>query len=373
MLGIIVGLSIYLTFRMRTVQAEQLKKKDSRIQRIFETLINLKVLKLHVWESTFERIVGRLRLDELVSVRSFITLQAFQGFIWNSAVSLVAFASFSAYSMLVSPESGLNAQTVFVSIALLNTMRSAFRLMPSCVTALSQSSASIKRIDDFLTSEHNIAPKYCKTFSTQTPKHSNNGVQPSNGNIHNEKKSIRDGKASEDGAKSDAANNKEFDSTIKISKHTAIVLKDCEFAINEATSSAGDDKPSALANKSNEDNVTNGYCNIDQSLQPSLTNISMCVEKGEIIGVVGAMASGKSTLVSALIGELRKTKGTFVVTDKLINVPNVPWLKSGTIRDNILFGSSEYSHGAATDSSLNNDITGSGNSRRPKLYEKVML
>ena len=319
MLGIIVSLSIYLTFRMRTVQAEQLKKKDSRIQRIFETLINLKVLKLHVWESTFERIVGRLRLDELVSVRSFITLQAFQGFIWNSAVSLVAFASFSTYAMLVSPESGLSAQTVFVSIALLNTMRSAFRLMPSCVTALSQSSASIKRIDDFLTSEHNIAPKYCKTFSTQTPKHSNNGVQPSNGNINDERKSLRGGKTREDGENSKVTdNNKELDSTIKISKHTAIVLKDCEFAINEATSCAEDDKHSVLANKSNDENITNGYCNVDQPLQPSLTNISMCVEKGEIIGVVGAMASGKSTLVSALIGELRKTKGTFVVTDKLI-------------------------------------------------------
>ena len=74
-------MSIYLTLRMRTVQALQLQKKDCRIQRIFETLINLKVLKLHVWESTFERIVGLLRLDELVSIRSFITLQAFQGFV----------------------------------------------------------------------------------------------------------------------------------------------------------------------------------------------------------------------------------------------------------------------------------------------------
>ena len=33
---------------------------------------------------------------------------------------------------------GLDAQTAFVTLALLNTMRSAFRLIPSCITAFSQ-------------------------------------------------------------------------------------------------------------------------------------------------------------------------------------------------------------------------------------------
>ena len=37
---------------------------------------------------------------------------------------------------------GLDAQTAFVTLALLNTMRSAFRLIPSCITAFSQVSAS---------------------------------------------------------------------------------------------------------------------------------------------------------------------------------------------------------------------------------------
>ena len=382
-LAIIVSFSIYLTFRMRTVQAQQLKKKDCRIQRIFETLINLKVLKLHVWESTFERIVGLLRLDELISVRTFITLQAFQGFIWNSAISLVAFASFSAYSILVAPgkdgegQSSLSAQTVFVSIALLNTMRSAFRLMPSCVTAWSQSSASIKRIDDFLNSEHNLAPKYRNSFPASITKNSNNSLQQSSSiYTYEEKKSLRSDKSQENTENSNVgANTTEMDKTVKISKHTAIVLKDCNFAINEITPCMENDKESISTNKNNDNDITNGYCYVDRPSQPSLTNISMCVEKGEIIGVVGAMASGKSTLVSALIGELTKTKGTFVVTDKLINVPNVPWLKSGTIRDNILFGSSsDCGDGIAANSSAGNTeqlAAGGGSNRRPKLYEKV--
>ena len=364
---------------MRTVQAEQLRKKDCRIQRIFETLINLKVLKLHVWESTFERIVGLLRLDELVSVRSFITLQAVQGFIWNSAVSLVAFASFSAYSMLATPgqagkgQSSLSAETVFVSIALLNTMRSAFRLMPSCVTAWSQSSASIKRIDDFLNSTHNLAPKYCNTFSTSTPRHGNNSLQSLKSKTYEESTPQGSDKSQDSAKKSNGTiSTTGLDATVKISKHTAIVLKDCDFAINEVNSCMVSNKEPMSTNGNNDSNKTNGYCHIERALQPSLTNISMCVEKGEIIGVVGAMASGKSTLVSALVGELTKIRGTFVINDKLINVPNVPWMKSGTIRDNILFGSSDGSGGSTTNAETeNNELSIGGSNRRPKLYEKV--
>ena len=370
---------------MRTVQALQLKKKDCRVQRIFETLINLKVLKLHVWESTFERIVGLLRLDELVSVRSFIRLQAFQGFIWNSAISLVAFASFSAYSVLHPPgkieegQSSLNAQTVFVSIALLNTMRSAFRLMPSCVTAWSQSSASIKRLDDFLSSEHNLAPKYGNTFR-KTSRNGSNNQKSSTSYTFEDRNSRGEDKYHGNIEKCNVAvntNGTDLMDSIKISKHTAIVLKDCDFAINEAASGMmGNNKKPISPNKDNvsidnvSSNITNGYCSIDRQTQPSLTNISMNVQKGEIIGVVGAMASGKSTLVSALMGELSKTRGTFAITDKLINVPNVPWLKSGTVRDNILFGSPD-GQGNDVVPSEKHDLTCSENDRRPKLYEKV--
>ena len=68
------------------------------------------------------------------------------------------------------------------------------------------------------------------------------------------------------------------------------------------------------------------------------------------------MASGKSTLMSALCGEIKKTKGDFNMFDRTVYVPNSPWLKSGTIRDNILFGCSSSHQG----------IT-----HRSKLYEKV--
>jgi ABC-type transport system involved in cytochrome bd biosynthesis fused ATPase/permease subunit len=82
----------------------------------------------------------------------------------------------------------------------------------------------------------------------------------------------------------------------------------------------------------------------------------MAIQRGQLVGIVGGMGSGKSTLISALSGEIKRTKGVFHMYDKMIHVPNNPWFKTGTIRDNILFGSK----------------SGSGLTvNRSKLYEKV--
>ena len=54
----------------------------------------------------------------------------------------------------------------------------------------------------------------------------------------------------------------------------------------------------------------------------SLSNISMAIQRGDLVGIVGGMASGKSTLISALSGELKKTKGIFHMFDKMVTVPN---------------------------------------------------
>ncbi len=57
-------------------------------------------------------------------------------------------------------------------------------------------------------------------------------------------------------------------------------------------------------------------------------------------------------------GELRKTRGVFQLTDKILLAPNNPWLKSGTIRDNITFGTSLQSRPHVN---------------KTRLYEKVNL
>eukprot|EP00889_Picochlorum_renovo_P005611 jgi/Picre1/32641/NNA_007987.t1 len=80
----------------------------------------------------------------------------------------------------------------------------------------------------------------------------------------------------------------------------------------------------------------------------SLKDISLSVKRQELIGVCGEIASGKSSLLSSLIGEMEwssEKDGRIHLNAKNISYcSQKPWIISGTIQENVLFGS-EYEEG----------------------------
>ncbi|VFR02406.1 unnamed protein product [Cuscuta campestris] len=71
---------------------------------------------------------------------------------------------------------------------------------------------------------------------------------------------------------------------------------------------------------------------------PSLKGINLRVEHGMKIAVCGGVGSGKSTLLSSILGEVPKVSGTLKMYGSKAYVPQSPWIHSGRIVDNILFG-----------------------------------
>ncbi|XP_048548789.1 ABC transporter C family member 10-like [Triticum urartu] len=72
----------------------------------------------------------------------------------------------------------------------------------------------------------------------------------------------------------------------------------------------------------------------------TLKNINLVVKGGEKIAICGEVGSGKSTLLAAVLGEVPKTEGMIQVYGKIAYVSQNAWIQSGTVQDNILFGSS---------------------------------
>uniref|UniRef100_A0A8B9BKV5 ABC-type glutathione-S-conjugate transporter n=1 Tax=Anser brachyrhynchus TaxID=132585 RepID=A0A8B9BKV5_9AVES len=59
----------------------------------------------------------------------------------------------------------------------------------------------------------------------------------------------------------------------------------------------------------------------------------------DLVAVVGAVGSGKSSLVSAMLGEMENIKGHINIQGSLAYVPQQAWIQNATLKDNILFGS----------------------------------
>ncbi|XP_019299622.2 ATP-binding cassette sub-family C member 4 isoform X3 [Panthera pardus] len=71
---------------------------------------------------------------------------------------------------------------------------------------------------------------------------------------------------------------------------------------------------------------------------PTLQGLSFTVRPGELLAVVGPVGAGKSSLLSALLGELPRSQGLVSVHGKIAYVSQQPWVFAGTVRSNILFG-----------------------------------
>ncbi|XP_078361590.1 ATP-binding cassette sub-family C member 4-like [Oculina patagonica] len=69
-----------------------------------------------------------------------------------------------------------------------------------------------------------------------------------------------------------------------------------------------------------------------------LQDIEFTTPPGTLTVITGPVGSGKSTLLSAIAGEISDTSGTITCQESLVYVPQIAWVFSGTIRDNILFG-----------------------------------
>ncbi|PPQ65474.1 hypothetical protein CVT26_000114 [Gymnopilus dilepis] len=71
--------------------------------------------------------------------------------------------------------------------------------------------------------------------------------------------------------------------------------------------------------------------------EPTLEGINLKIKKGELVGILGRVGAGKSSLLSAIIGEMRRLSGETVVYGSIAYAPQNPWLLSATVRDNIIF------------------------------------
>ena len=69
-----------------------------------------------------------------------------------------------------------------------------------------------------------------------------------------------------------------------------------------------------------------------------LSDIHLNIPRKQLVGICGSIASGKSSLLSALMNRMYVNSGHCTVTGTVAYVPQQAWIFNATIRENILFG-----------------------------------
>ncbi|XP_044727746.1 ATP-binding cassette sub-family C member 4-like [Chrysoperla carnea] len=72
--------------------------------------------------------------------------------------------------------------------------------------------------------------------------------------------------------------------------------------------------------------------------QKILQNITTVIHSGEICSIIGPVGSGKSSFLNAILSEMHTDGGKLTISGTVSYSSQDPWLFSGSIRNNILFG-----------------------------------
>eukprot|EP00090_Calanus_glacialis_P002437 TRINITY_DN11824_c0_g1_i1.p1 TRINITY_DN11824_c0_g1~~TRINITY_DN11824_c0_g1_i1.p1 ORF type:complete len:1639 (-),score=332.95 TRINITY_DN11824_c0_g1_i1:544-5460(-) len=302
----------------RKLQVKMMKQKDIRVKKMNELLSGMKILKLYAWEPSFMQEVVDIRNSELKILLNIGYLSAAISFIWTCAPFVVSLVTFAVY-VLSDENNVLDAQKAFTSLALFNILRFPLSMLPMMITSAIQASVSIKRINKFMRCEELDPNSIVKNDK------SSEAISVSNASFNW-------------GEKEDDTSNQNGDVKDKKKKKGDKSPKKNGVVTN------GDTKPEAVNGNGNhidgeEMKPLNGNANKIKIEPFSLQNIDLKIPKGSLCAVVGTVGAGKSSLLSALLGEMERSSGQVEISGRIAYVSQQAWIQNAKLKDNILFGS----------------------------------
>ncbi|GJJ12857.1 hypothetical protein Clacol_007102 [Clathrus columnatus] len=283
---LLIGFPLQSIFvRMMFVQRKKgVKITDQRMRVTTEVLQGIRLIKLYAWEMFYANRIGDLRQRELRTIR--IAALARSALI-SSATAVPIIASILSFI--------IRLPLVFI---------------PFVFSACADAYVALGRIGEFLTAEE-LAEAYMIEPNMEEGG-TKFGVKVE-GDFTWESASAAPNK----NAGKSKGGGKSKDKTKESKK-------------SKEKKGAGTD----VKEKSNDDKTTT-----TEKDQPfKLTNLNLRIPRGSFVAIVGRVGSGKSSLLQAMIGEMRKVSGQVTFSSPVSYVPQTPWIMNETLRENILFG-----------------------------------
>ncbi|XP_028287423.1 cystic fibrosis transmembrane conductance regulator [Parambassis ranga] len=276
LLGIIQA---WLSQKMGPHRVKRAGMISRRLALTSEIVENIHSVKAYGWEEVMETIIKNIRQDEMTLTRKIGSLRYFYSAAYFFSAILVIVSAIVPYAL----SKGIILRRIFTTASYCMVLRMTLtRQLPGSIQMWYDTLALIKKIEEFLMKEEYRVLEYNLTTT------------------------------------------------------------DLEL-VN--VSASWDEGIGELFEKIKQENKANGHLNGDSGLfftnlyiTPVLKNISLHLEKGQMLAVAGSTGSGKSSLLMMILGELVPSEGKIRHSGHISFSPQTSWIMPGTIRDNILFG-----------------------------------
>ena len=236
----------------------------------------IRVIKFHAWEGKFGSKYLGFRRKELSAIRYLKYLTALYDSLVDSAIVLVALATFVAFGWWAGSDE-LTPSKAFSALALLHLMSFPLNILINTINFLISCNVSLDRLKRFML------------------------LGELQGYV-------------------DAVPDRSFKAA-GISEHVAVSIHNGSFCWDEP----GPASSSQLSSKSPDGAI-------------ALHDVDFHAVAGGVTGIVGSVGAGKSTLLSAILGDALLLHGEVRVGGRVAYCAQVPWIMNTTLRDNILFG-----------------------------------
>jgi ATP-binding cassette subfamily C (CFTR/MRP) protein 1 len=290
------------------------KITDQRVSLTQEILSSVRFVKYFGWETSFLDRLSQIRTKEINKIAFLLSIR---NGIMAVSMSIPIFASmlaFITYS-LTHGAGSLDPAPVFSSLALFNALRIPLNLLPMVLGQVVDANESLKRIESFLDAEeqadaadwdndakHAISVQSAGFTWERTPTQDSEHVPGKGPKSQKQlKQEKKDTKAKD---KEDKRKSKQLE-------------KDGGEGLPSSVSSstlAEDDKPF------------------------SIKDINLQIGRNELVAIIGGVGSGKSSLLGALAGDMRRTGGNVTFAGNRAFCPQYAWIQNATVKDNITFG-----------------------------------
>ena len=279
------GVVIKLINRLR---AKAIFYNEERMNKMHEILSSVKLIKMYAWEDSFSSMIEPMRENELAALRKSAILQSI-----NISVAFLTaiFASVMMLTAYVLLNNQLTAEHAFTVIAVYSSMANSLKFMPIAVKNLADGNIAIKRFEIIFAMDN-----LTKYVITNTKKNKN-----------------------------------------------AIEVNDASFAWTSFAEDVGDSLEKANCDvpinaQQAESLLTNKNTNFQSPI--ILKQLNFVIKNGNLVGVYGAFGSGKTSLLSGIMGQMTLCGGSVAVSGPIAYCAQQAWLMNATVRENILFGSS---------------------------------